>query len=79
MNSNGTIMVNIKEAIPIWMWHVLDGAGTTENPGTFGAVSMGNPHCIVFVDDLKGCGLQRGRPRTRRRDQGVDMCGSNDP
>eukprot|EP00588_Corethron_pennatum_P018140 CAMPEP_0194306092 /NCGR_PEP_ID=MMETSP0171-20130528/3359_1 /TAXON_ID=218684 /ORGANISM="Corethron pennatum, Strain L29A3" /LENGTH=228 /DNA_ID=CAMNT_0039057799 /DNA_START=217 /DNA_END=902 /DNA_ORIENTATION=- len=46
-------MVNIKEAIPIWMWHVLDGAGTTENPGTFGAVSMGNPHCIVFVDDLE--------------------------
>eukprot|EP00588_Corethron_pennatum_P035364 CAMPEP_0194346614 /NCGR_PEP_ID=MMETSP0171-20130528/105525_1 /TAXON_ID=218684 /ORGANISM="Corethron pennatum, Strain L29A3" /LENGTH=168 /DNA_ID=CAMNT_0039113761 /DNA_START=186 /DNA_END=692 /DNA_ORIENTATION=- len=27
----------------------------------------------------KGCGLRRGQPRARRRDQGVGMCGSNYP
>ena len=53
MNIDGTITVDIWEPVPVWMWHVLDEAGSTENPGTFSAVSMDNPHCIVFVDDLK--------------------------
>jgi len=53
MNGDGRITVDMGESVPAWMWYVLDGAGSTENPGTFSAVSMGKPHCIVFVDDME--------------------------
>jgi len=53
MNIDGTITVDMWEPVPVWMWHVLDGDGSTESPETFSAVSMSKPHCIVFVDDLE--------------------------